>query len=104
MQRVFRSELLAEVGHFRNVLEQAGIACMIRNDKLSGGLGEIPFLECLPELWVIEDRQVEAAKALIARHSEPSDSGESWRCSHCGEMSEAQFAVCWQCGHAHSNG
>jgi hypothetical protein len=101
MKRVFRSESLAEVGHLRNVLEQAGIACMIRNDKLSGGLGEIPFLECLPELWVIEDGKAEAAKALITEHSQPADSGEAWRCSHCGEPNESQFALCWQCGHAH---
>ena len=40
MDRVFSHESLAQVTHFRNLLEQAGVACTIKNDKLLGGLGE----------------------------------------------------------------
>lgn len=99
MKRVATSETLAEVGHFRNVLEQNGIRCFIRNEQLSGALGEVPFLECLPELWVQSDRDQSRAEQLIRElRSAPIGRVEPWRCGSCGETNEAQFAACWSCG------
>lgn len=100
MKRVFSSEFLAEVAHLKNLLEQAGIVCTIRNEQLSGGLGEIPFLDCLPELWV-DDREVERARRLIDDQQRIVPAA-SWRCAECGETVEGQFAICWQCGAATS--
>ena len=57
MKRLTAHESLAHIGHLKNLLEQSGIACIIKNDQLSGGLGEIPFLDCLPELWVLQDEE-----------------------------------------------
>ena len=39
----------------KELLEGEGIACLLRNEELFAALGEIPFLECLPELWVVDD-------------------------------------------------
>ncbi|HEX5419569.1 MAG TPA: DUF2007 domain-containing protein [Gammaproteobacteria bacterium] len=97
MKRVYASEFLAEVGHFRNLLEQAGIACFIRNEQLSGAMGEIPFLECLPELWVLRDDELPRAKRLIDQQGE-TVAAPDWRCPSCGERNEGQFAACWRCG------
>jgi hypothetical protein len=99
MKRVFSSESLAEVGHFKNVLEHHGIACVIKNEQLSGALGEIPFLECLPELWVLDDEQLSRAQRLIEQQREPI-AAPAWRCPECGEQNEGQFAACWRCGTA----
>lgn len=99
MKRVFSSESLAEVGHFRNLLEQAGIPCLIKNEQLSGALGEIPFLECLPELWVLRDEEAQRARRLIDQQREPVVAPE-WHCRRCGEQNEGQFAACWRCGAA----
>lgn len=97
MKRIATSESLAEIGHLRNMLEQQGIRCMIKNEQLSGALGEIPFLECLPELWLLDEDRVEEAQGIIdALRSESST--EPWRCAHCGETNEGQFARCWRCG------
>lgn len=98
MKRVFSSEALAEIGHLKNVLEQNGIHCTIRNEQLSGALGEVPFLECLPELWVLDDAEVEAANRLIEEQRAPADSAEPWRCQFCGESNDGQYAACWSCG------
>jgi len=99
VKRVATSESLAEIGHYRNVLEQAGIACVVKNEQLSGALGEIPFLECLPELWVREDADL--ARALDAIATATADVGaRPWRCARCGESNEGQFAACWRCGAA----
>jgi hypothetical protein len=96
MKRVCTSESLAEIGHWRNVLEQAGIACTIKNEQLAGALGEIPFLDCLPELWVIDDAESARAEALI-HEQRAAPVGAPWRCPRCGEHNEAQFAACWRC-------
>ncbi|MBN1239281.1 MAG: DUF2007 domain-containing protein [Gammaproteobacteria bacterium] len=99
MKRVHSSESLPEIGHLKNLLEQAGIACVVRNEQLSGGLGEIPFLECLPELWVLDDADLPRARRLIEQQQE-SITAPAWRCAACGSPSEGQFAVCWNCGAA----
>ena len=100
MKRLITHESLAHVGHLKNVLEQSGIACIIRNDQLSGGLGEIPFLDCLPELWVVRDQDLARAEALLATTQRTAEQRGEWRCRECNEINEGQFAVCWQCGAA----
>lgn len=98
MKRVATSESLAEIGHFKNVLEQNGVRCLIKNEQLSGALGEVPFLECLPELWVLNDIDLDRAEGLLTELRREGTGGQAWRCRHCKEENEAQFAVCWNCG------
>lgn len=98
MKRVASHESLAYLGHLKNVLEQSGIACLLRNEQLSGALGEIPFLECLPELWVVRDEQLPAAESLLKELRESAASAPAWRCPGCAELNEGQFAACWNCG------
>ena len=98
MKRIASSESLAEIGHYRNILEQNGVRCLIKNEQLSGALGEVPFLECLPELWVLNDRDLDRAEGLLADLRHEVVSGSAWRCPRCNEDNEAQFAVCWNCG------
>ena len=104
MKRLISHESLAHVGHLRNLLEHSGIACVVRNEQLSGGLGEIPFLECLPELWVLRDEDLAKAQALIGDMDTADASRGPWRCRRCGESNEGQFAACWQCGAADESG
>ena len=98
MKRVTAHESLAYIGHLYKGLEQSGIACAIKNALLSGGVGEIPYLECLPELWVIDDGDLSRATELITDLEEPSESSAQWHCSGCGEINEGHFAQCWRCG------
>jgi hypothetical protein len=100
MKRLVTHESLAQLGHLRNVLEQSGIRCLIKNEQLSGALGEIPFLECLPELWVVRDTDLAAAEALLRGLRQDAAPAASWICAHCGEVNEGQFAACWRCGAA----
>ncbi|HEU4617621.1 MAG TPA: DUF2007 domain-containing protein [Gammaproteobacteria bacterium] len=100
MKRVYTSEALPEVGHLKNVLEQHGIACFIKHEQLSGALGEIPFLDCLPELWILDDAEWPRATRLIAQQREPVAAGPAWSCRLCGQQNDAQFAACWRCGAA----
>ena len=99
MRKVYASDNSAIIGHLRQVLEDHAIPCVVRNDFLLGGAGELPVNETWPELWVIDDRDFERARTLVdgivaaAHKSEPP-----WRCASCGEQMEGQFTDCWSCG------
>ena len=98
MRKVHTADSILEVAHLRNVLETEGIACVIRNDRLAGALGEIPFVECWPELWVVENLFVIKARELImaAQAAGPVRAAD-WVCARCGEHLAAQFDACWRC-------
>jgi hypothetical protein len=95
--KVFTNESLVVVSHVRNVLQQAGIATLVKNERLAGALGEIPYLETWPELWVVENDQAEQARSLATAAMSETPAGSSWACEGCGETNEGQFAACWRC-------
>ena len=98
MKRVFRSLNLAEVHHARNLLEAEGIRALVRNEYLSGAMGEVPFDECQPELWIAdEDDSARAERVLREGVRRDAARGSIWQCA-CGEILEAQFTHCWRCG------
>jgi hypothetical protein len=98
VRKVYTAESVIEVAHFRNVLEVADIRCFVRNEGLVGVVGEIPYVECWPELWVVRNGDALRARGLIdeARQATPAP-GPDWRCESCGELVEGQFASCWRC-------
>lgn len=88
-----------QAGMFKDMLAEEGVACLVKNDRLSAGIGEIPFIECFPELWVIDDEVYPRARLLLdAWLAQAEDSeAEPWTCSNCGEPSAPQCSVCWNC-------
>lgn len=99
MKKVYSHESIVTISHLRNLLEAQGVAAIVRNDRLFGVLGEVPFVECWPQLWVLDNLQADHAEQLIgAALAEPDDGFADWTCSSCGERIEGQFAACWQCG------
>lgn len=97
MKLIRRCDHLLQAAHLANVLRAAGIRCSLRNTTLAGGLGDIPFLECGPELWIDFALDEVRARALLAEVESTPSPQVSWRCT-CGEAIEAQFGACWQCG------
>ena len=96
--RVFASLNLAEVHHAKNLLETLGIRSYIRNEALSSAVGQLPFADCQPELWLVNEADAERArKALSEGTLALSEKGNVWQCA-CGEIQEAQFTQCWHCG------
>ena len=96
--KVYSSPNIAMVGHFKNVLEMNGIACDIHGEFRGAGLGELPPIECWPELWVRNASELERAKEIIEEALQSTnDEMEHWKCPSCDEEVEGQFAVCWNC-------
>ena len=99
MIKVFEDFDIALVGHFQSVLENNGIATFMKNQFGTSGAGELPFVEVVPQLWVLNEADVESAKALIKTLQEPGspEQLQAWRCAECGTQQEAAFTHCWKC-------
>ena len=99
MRKVYASDDFLLVGHLRQVLENHHVHCVVRNEHLIGGAGELPPIECWPELWIVDDDQWEKARALVdACLPDRSRQRRPWCCPGCGESLEGQFTECWRCG------
>jgi rubrerythrin len=99
MIKIFEDFDIALVGHFQSVLESNGITTFMKNQFGTSGAGELPFVEVVPQLWVLNEADVESAKALIKTLQESGDQEQSqaWRCAECGTPQEAAFTHCWKC-------
>jgi hypothetical protein len=96
MKKLFSSPDIAELGLFKSRLEEAGIACEVRNANVSIALPGAAFY---PELWLLRDEDCAEAEKLIQSWRRPTASLENpWTCAGCGEVMEGQFASCWKCG------
>ena len=101
MKNVYENLEYAMVGHMKSILESKGIRCEIRNEGGVSVAGEVPFTQVYPELWVLSNADVAAAKAFIEEYRESIDNapkGADWTCPSCGESVEGQFSECWNCG------
>ena len=99
MKKVTSADSIVLINHYRNLLASEGIESFVKNEHMGSVMGEIPFMEIWPELWVRRDLDYDRALQLIdADNVLEESSGEAWRCPHCGEDNEPQFAVCWNCG------
>jgi len=99
MKKLTSADSLITINHFKNLLASEGIPTEIRNEHLGSIMGEMPFVETWPELWVINDLDFDRATELITAVDKESPTAP-WRCKHCGEENEGQFAACWKCSSA----
>lgn len=98
MKKLTSSPSLVTINHYKNLLESEGIACRIKNEHLGSIVGEMPFVEVWPELWVVNDLDVDRARQLIDEDITAESPGTTWKCKRCGEENEGQFGACWNCG------
>ncbi len=97
LKRVYTAETLVQVVHVQNLLAAGGIRAQLRNARLAGALGEIPFLETWPELWVDDTLYERAVRAIERDLQAPAEPAAPWTCPDCGERIEGQFTDCWRC-------
>src|SRR5688572_11360634 len=98
MKKVYSAQDPLMIGHLKNVLATFGIECVVKNVHLSSAAGEIPPIECWPELWVVDDGRHREAEAVLEKTLGPVRAvRKPWKCSRCGEVIEGQFSECWKC-------
>ena len=97
MKKVTTASSLIIISHYKNLLVSEGIEAFIKNQYLGSVMGEIPFQEAWPELWVMNDIDLDRARQLIDESIQDESPSENWTCSKCKAENEGQFALCWQC-------
>lgn len=101
MKKVTSADSLITINHYKNLLTSEGIPAFLKNEHFGSIMGEVPFQEIWPELWVRNDLDYDRALQLINSVEIAAESpSEPWRCPHCGTENEGQFGACWQCGKA----
>lgn len=75
MIKVFESFDLATVGHVKSVLEAHGIRSFLKNQYASGALGELPFVEIAPQLFVLDPDDLPEANRILRELGLDEDSG-----------------------------
>ncbi|MEI9863755.1 MAG: DUF2007 domain-containing protein [Limisphaerales bacterium] len=66
MKKIFSSPIVGEIPRLQNMLESAGIECVLRNEVSSGLSPEIPMNESTPELWIQDDQRLAEALQIKA--------------------------------------
>ena len=99
MKKLYTTQNPLMISHLKNILESGGVECVVKNLYLSSAAGELPPIECWPELWVIDDASYAEAREVLDRALAPLRSvSEPWKCRKCGSEVEGQFSECWNCG------
>ena len=99
MQRFYQAGNRIEAQLLLALLEQHRIDAVVLGDYLAGAAGELPA-DIFPTLWLIDERDLIAARALLAQflNPPPAPSSAPWVCPACGEPVECNFDLCWNCG------
>jgi hypothetical protein len=98
VKKLYRAANLPDAHILRGLLAQAGIETHVFNENAQGGLGQLPFTEAWPEVWVAQDRDLPRARDIVqAFECKPAVSADVG-CSGCGEENPSSFQLCWRCG------
>ena len=97
MKRCYQCASLVEAQLAVDLLRVAGIDARIFNSNAQSGLGEIPFTQTWPEIWLLDDADYARARALLESIERSAGTG-SVRCPACGEDNPRSFELCWHCG------
>ncbi len=99
MRDVFSHHDFTLVGHYKGVLDEAGIPCFIRNEGSLNQLTAMPDNLSLPALAVTNDEDYDRAIELLRAFMQaPEPSTADWKCAKCGETVPGNFDSCWKCG------
>lgn len=98
MVRLYQAANLVEAYLLVHMLEQRRIPARVLNENLQGAVGEIPFVQAWPEIWLEDERDRALGEAVVREfENRPRPSGER-TCPHCAETNPSNFETCWQCG------
>jgi len=80
-----------------HLLEQNNVQAIILNQYTQGAMGELPFTQAYPEIWVDEKLTNQASK-LIKKFEQLPLSENTVYCEKCHEVNPENFETCWACG------
>lgn len=86
------------VQNAKNMLVNEGIAVVLKNEHLAGGMGELSAIDSWLELWLLEAKDEPRAMQVLKCLGESQQEAD-WQCANCSEKNYPSFGVCWNCQH-----
>jgi hypothetical protein len=86
------------VFQIKQLLEEKGIPCFVKNEFAIGAMGELSPMDVLPEVWISDIEWLLKAQQFITDFEQQPIDLSPWICSKCDERNAANFELCWQCG------
>lgn len=99
MQKLFSHYDRFLVQSVRSELEARRIPYLMKNEYAAGAVGELPWQEVQPEIWLLDDTWLTRAKSIVDALMRPVTEQAEWQCPTCGEKNDPSFAFCWHCEH-----
>jgi Putative prokaryotic signal transducing protein len=97
MKKLYSAQNLQEAHLVMHLLAHAGIEARVFNENLQGALGDIPFGEAYPQIWLVREKDSDRAKQVVQEYERgPVEKGSIW-CRSCGEENPRHFQICWSC-------
>jgi len=96
MKLVYANESRFLVNNMKELFVAQEIEVFIKNEFAQGAVGEISPFDSWPELWVVNDSDVERATQIV-NLSKHSNNDADWICKSCAETNDPSFDVCWNC-------
>ena len=78
------------------VLRTEGLSSFVKNASLQSGIGELPFVETWPEVWINDLCEWDTALGILVDF-EQAVGKKDWVCSNCNEINPGSFQICWSC-------
>ena len=97
MLKIYSAPTLPDAHIVRGALVQAGIDARVFNENAQSVMGEIPFHQAWPEVWIMDERDARQARELIEEIVQPHPESSAVVCPHCHEDNPARFHTCWNC-------
>ncbi|MEO8159515.1 MAG: DUF2007 domain-containing protein [Betaproteobacteria bacterium] len=97
MLKIYTAPTLPDAHLVRGVLAQAGIDARVFNENAQSVMGEIPFHQAWPEVWIMDEDDERQARELIRQIELPPSRTVAF-CPHCHEENPSNFHTCWNCG------
>ena len=96
MRKLYIANDIIEAHLFDSILKNQGLSSRIKNEALQTGVGELPFVETWPEVWIQNLKDWDRALELLADFKQVNTK-EDWLCSNCNEANPGTFQTCWLC-------
>lgn len=96
MKRLYQAGDLPEAYLVADLLRQEGVEVCIMNEHARGGMGDLPFTETYPEIWLVRERDVERAQQILGAYHNARTVAPV-QCPKCREENPGNFETCWQC-------
>ncbi|WP_455198671.1 putative signal transducing protein [Kaarinaea lacus] len=98
MFKIYSAGNIQDAYLLHGLLLDAGIESRVLNEYAQGGVGEIPFTQAYPEIWLVDELDTDRARKIIRQFEQQGNTGEDIYCTQCHEKNPETFETCWHCG------